>query len=255
MVYWLGNIKPNFLTKCQQKSYLLHYHTKSQSAVSSFDLHRLDCKPGGLPDSGNTRVVWLFLFSLLCLWIFFFFFGSMPTMMLFFILERLFKGLNVIMFRILILTTYQFLIKSSTLCFGVIYISNQLGALMETLIWYLYAVWYGLSINSYIAEGVANFINNKMFKQASRFSTQFLICFWNALSMTFMLTVLSVCLNVLLLIYIIWRKLSPNPENTEQQRVCRSLGEILERGGPPMSLSFTLEHLQNPENLSKYLSQ
>ena len=56
--------------------------------------------------------------------------------------------------------TYWFVIKFITFCCGVVYIYNQVRALMETPAWYLYAVLYDLNIDNYIPDGIANFTNN-----------------------------------------------------------------------------------------------
>lgn len=57
------------------------------------------------------------------------------------------------------------------------------------------------------------------------------------------------------LIYRIWRKSSPSlvPENDEWQGECGDLGGALVKWMPPVSWSFTPEHLQYSENLSRYL--
>ena len=70
-------------------------------------------------------------------------------------------------------------------------------------------------------------------------------------------TVLSVSLHVFsaIIIYSMWRKLSPKPENVEWQGIWRGLGKRLEVWGPLVSWDFTLEHLWDPEKRSKYLSQ
>jgi len=79
-----------------------------------------------------------------------------------------------------------------------------------------------LNFDSYIPEGVAYFRNNTVFIPVSRFSSQFLLHFWNA-----KLTVMFfIPLNVILLIDLICRKPSPEPENAEWQGISRGLGKI-----------------------------
>lgn len=90
-----------------------------------------------------------------------------------------------------------------------------------------------------------------MFRLVSRYSSQFFKHFWNAESMT----VLSIFLNVFLFIYFIWRNPSQKRENAQWQGTWRSLEKILEAWGLPVSWDFTREHLWNPENVCKYLSQ
>jgi len=92
-------------------------------------------------------------------------------------------------------------------------------------------MWYGLSIESYVPEGVSYFTEYMIFKQASSLSLESFICFLNAHSVI----MLSISLNVFLIIslsifiYNVLRKPSPKPENTEWQGVWRDLRETLER--------------------------
>ena len=72
---------------------------------------------------------------------------------------------------------------------------------------------------------------------------------------------LSISLNVFLIIslsvciYGILKKPSPEPENTDWQRVWRDLGETLKRRALLVSWNFTPEHLQDPQNINSYLRQ
>lgn len=170
-----------------------------QSAVASFNLHRLDCRSGGLPDSRHCTE--------------FFPSGIMSTMKLsfvfFFFLEALYKGLNAIMFRTLIPGMYLFLIKFATFHFGGVCVCvciKPTEALMEIPAWYLYAVLYDWSIGSYVPEGVTNFTDNTVFKQVSRFSSQFCM-FFGMLNGSTSIKVFF--------IDFVWRKPSPHLENTE----------------------------------------
>ena len=128
---------------------------------------------------------------------------------------------------------------------------------METPIWCLHTMWYGLSIESYVPEGVSYFTEYMIFKQASSLSLESFICFLNAHSVI----MLSISLNVFLIIslsifiYNVLRKPSPKPENTEWQGVWRDLRETLERWASLVSWNFSSEHLQDPKNLSRYLRQ
>ena len=133
--------------------------------------------------------------------------------------------------------TYWFLFKFIT--FSVAYTYSQLRAVMEIPAWYLYIP--------------ANLTGNMMFGLVSRCSSQFLMHVWDA----GLGTVLSVSLNVYsaIVFYIMWRKFFPKPENMEWQGICRGLGKRLEVWGPLVSWDFTLEHLWDPEKLSKYLSK
>lgn len=88
---------------------------------------------------------------------------------------------------------------------------NQLRALMEIPVWYLFT-----------PEGLANLRDNPIFRPASRFSALYacLECQPG--------TMLSISLNVFLLIImcITWRKLSPKPKNVEWQGIWNGLGKI-----------------------------
>lgn len=115
-------------------------------------------------------------------------------------------------------------------------------------------MWFVLNIESYASEGVTNFTEllNRLPFSPLYFSLCFLplISFWNVqLIITLCVQILSIC------IYNIWRKPSPKPENTEWQGVCRDLSETLEKLIPLAPWNFAPEHLQNPENLGKYLRE
>ena len=142
---------------------------------------------------------------------------------LYFILRAFYRGLRAIMF----LGTYWFLFKLLMFCAGFAYACSQLRALMEIPAWFLYIP--------------ANLTDSMMFGLVSRCSSQFLRHVQGAS----LGTVLSVSLHVFsaIIIYIMWRKLSPKPENVEWQGIWRGLGKRLEAWGPPVSWDFTLEHL------------
>ena len=61
-------------------------------------------------------------------------------MSLLFIAGALYKGLRTIM----ILGNYWPIINIMISCCGIVFIYNQIRALMETPAWYFYAMWYDL---------------------------------------------------------------------------------------------------------------
>ena len=82
-------------------------------------------------------------------------------MSLLFIAGALYKGLRTIM----ILGNYWPIINIMILCCGIVFIYNQIRALMETPAWYLYAMWYHFKFDT--------------FKPVSRLSSQLVTCFFN----------------------------------------------------------------------------
>jgi len=172
-------------------------------------------------------------------------------MSLLFIVGVPYKGLK----SIIILGNYWPMINVTISCCGIVFIYNQIRALMETPAWYLYATWSNLNFDTYIPDGIANFTNSMMFKPVSRFSFQFVACFSNAELVLILACMLSISLNVFLSIRAMWKKSPPKLENADWQGIWRGLGKILEVWGPAMSWDFTLEHLWDPEKLSQYLSQ
>ena len=84
---------------------------------------------------------------------------------------------------------------------------------MEIPAWYLYT-----------PEGLAILTGNTMSRLVSRFSSQLFMHVWNANPGP----MLSISLNVFLLIImcIMWRKLSPEPKNDEWQGIWKGLGKI-----------------------------
>ncbi|XP_040511138.1 uncharacterized protein LOC121108185 [Gallus gallus] len=188
-------------------------------------------------------------------------------MNLLFTVGALYKGIKTIM----IIGTYWPIINVMISCCGIVFIYNQIRALMEKPAWYLYATWYNLNFDTYIPDGIANFTSNyipdgianftntMMFKPVSRLSSQFVTRFSNA-ELVVMLVVILVCmlsifLNVLLSIRVMWMTSPPKSENADWQGTWRGLGKILEPRGPALSWDFTLEHLWDPEKLSQYLSR
>ena len=177
-----------------------------------------------------------------------------------FIEGALSKGLKTSTF----LTTYWPIINVMISCCGIVFIYNQIRALMEILAWYLYAMWYdldfdtyipnGIPTNNYIPDGIANFTDNTMFRPVSGLSSPFVTRFSNAeLMLIFvgiLVCMLSISLNILLSIRVMWKETPPNPENADWQGIWRGLGKILEAWGAAMSWDFTLEHLWDPKKPS-----
>ena len=62
-------------------------------------------------------------------------------MSLLFIVGVLYKGLKAIVF----LASYWSVVKIMISCCGIVFVYNQIRALMETPTWYLYAMWYNLN--------------------------------------------------------------------------------------------------------------
>jgi len=86
---------------------------------------------------------------------------------------------------------------------------------MEIPDWYLYT-----------PEGLANSTDNMVFRLVSRFCSQFFMHAWNANPGT-ILSILPKEKYILLIIkYIMWGKLSPEPKNVECQGMWRGLGKF-----------------------------
>ena len=134
---------------------------------------------------------------------------QLPTMRLLFIVRALYKGLKAIMF----LASYRSIINLFMSCCGVVFIYNQIRALMETPAWCLYAMLYNL--------------NFETFKPVSRLPSQFVKRFSNTESVLILVCVLSISLNILLFIRAKWKK-PPRPENDDRQGTRKGLGRILE---------------------------
>ena len=66
-------------------------------------------------------------------------------MSLLFIAGALYKGLRTIM----ILGNYWPIINIMISCCGIVFIYNQIRALMETPAWYLYAMWYHFKFDTF----------------------------------------------------------------------------------------------------------
>ena len=119
-------------------------------------------------------------------------------MSLLFIVGALYKGLKAIMF----FASYWPIINIMSSCCGIVFIYNQIRALMETPVRYLYAMWYNLNFDTSIPDGIANFTYNTMFKLVSRLSSQFVTRFLNAelvvIFVIILMCMLSISLNVLL---------------------------------------------------------
>jgi len=154
-------------------------------------------------------------------------------MRLLFIVRALYKGLKAIMF----LASYWSIINIMISCCGIVFIYNQIRALIQASAWYLRAMLYNLNFDT--------------FEPVSRFSSQFVAHFSNAELVLILACRLSVSLNVFLPIRARWKKSPPRPENADWQGIWRGLGKILEAWGPAMSWDFTLEHLWDPEKLSQ----
>jgi len=90
-------------------------------------------------------------------------------MSLLFIVGAMYKGLKAIM----ILGNYWPTVNIMISCCGIVFIYNQIRALMETPAWYFYAVWNNLNFDTYIPDGIVNFTNTTVFKPVSRLSSQF----------------------------------------------------------------------------------
>ena len=67
-------------------------------------------------------------------------------MSLLFIAGALYKGLKTIM----IMRNYWPMINIMISCCGIVFIYNQIRALMEKPAWYLYAMWYNLHFDTYV---------------------------------------------------------------------------------------------------------
>lgn len=94
---------------------------------------------------------------------------------------------------------------------------------MEIPTWYLHPMWHTSP------EGVANYTELVIFKQAHSLSLEYLMQFLNA-HLIMLLSSLNVLFIILLISLSIWiynilRKSSPEPENIEWQGVWRGLGE------------------------------
>ena len=127
-----------------------------------------------------------------------------------FIAGVLYKGLKTIMF----LGSYWPIINVMISC-GIVFIYNQIRALMKTPAWYLYAKWYNFNFDTYIPDGIANFTNTMMFKLVSRVSSQFVTRFLNVKLVLILMCMLSISLNVFFSIHVMWKKSSPKPENVD----------------------------------------
>ena len=90
-------------------------------------------------------------------------------MSLLFIVGVPYKGLK----SIIILGNYWPMINVTISCCGIVFIYNQIRALMEPPAWYFYAVWNNLNFDTYIPDGIVNFTNTTVFKPVSRLSSQF----------------------------------------------------------------------------------
>ena len=157
-------------------------------------------------------------------------------MSLLFIVRALYKGLKAIMF----LASYRSIINLLMSCCGIMFIYNQVRALIEVPVWWLYAMLYNLIFET--------------FEPVSRLPSQFVERFSNTKSVLILVCVLSISLNILLFIHAKWKK-PPRPENDDRQGIWKGLGRILEAWGPAIPWDFTLEHLWDPEKLSQHLSQ
>ncbi|XP_048786349.1 uncharacterized protein LOC125686424 [Lagopus muta] len=177
-----------------------------------------------------------------------------------------------------LVTTYWPIIHLTLVCFGIASVYNYLRALMETPMFYLFAMWYDLNFdiyipegmanftnnyipegmanftNNYIPNGIANFTNNTMFRPVSGFSSRFVKRFLNPELIVMLVCVSSILLNVFFICNK-GKESSPKLENDDWQGIWRGLGKVLEAWGPAVSWDFTLEHLWDPEKLSQYLSQ
>ena len=92
------------------------------------------------------------------------------------LMQLFFKRLHSIIFSLLIPRTYWALIKTANLLYGVICIYDTSKTLMEIPIWYLHTMWHTAS------EGAADFIEPVIFKQASSFSLESLMHFFECSS-------------------------------------------------------------------------
>ena len=153
------------------------------------------------------------------------------------IVKALYKGLKAIMF----LASYRSIINLFMSCCGVVFIYNQVRALIEAPAWWLYAMWYNL--------------NFETFEPVSRLPSQFVERFSNTESVLIFSCILSISLNIFLFIRAKWKEPPPRPENDDWQGIWKGLGRILEAWGPAIPWDFTLEHLWDPEKLSQHLSQ
>ncbi len=146
-------------------------------------------------------------------------------MSLLFIVEALYKGLKAIMY----FASYWPIINIMISSCGIVFICNQIRALMEAPAWCLYAVLYNL--------------NFETFNPVSRLPSQFVECFSNTESVLILVCMLSMSSNVFLSIRAKWKKSPPRSENADWQGIWRGLGRISEVWGPAMSWDFTLELL------------
>ena len=103
-------------------------------------------------------------------------------MRLLFIVRALYKGLKAIMF----LASYRSIINLFMSCCGVVFIYNQVRALIEAPGWWLYAMWYNL--------------NFETFEPVSRLPSQFVERFSNTESVLIFSCILSISLNIFLFI-------------------------------------------------------
>ena len=138
-------------------------------------------------------------------------------MSLLFIVGAMYKGLKAIM----ILGNYWPTVNIMISCCGIVFIYNQIRALMEAPAWYLCAMLYNLNFDT--------------FELVSRFSSQFVARFLNAELVLIPVCMLSISLNVFLSIRAKWKKSPPRPENADWHRIWRGLGKILEAWGPAVS--------------------
>ena len=99
-------------------------------------------------------------------------------------------------------------------CCGIVFMHNQIRALMEAPAWYLRAMLYNLNFDT--------------FEPVSRLPSQFVERFSNTESVLILVCVLSISLNVLLFIRAKWKKPPPRPENDDRQGTRKGLGRILE---------------------------
>ena len=118
-------------------------------------------------------------------------------MSLLFIVGVPYKGLK----SIIILGNYWPMINVTISCCGIVFIYNQIRALMEAPAWCLYAMLYNL--------------NFETFKPVSRLSSQFVERFSNTESVLILVCMLSISLNVFLFIRAKWKKPPPRPENDD----------------------------------------
>ena len=100
-------------------------------------------------------------------------------MSLLFIVGAMYKGLKAIM----ILGNYWPTVNIMISCCGIVFMHNQIRALMEAPAWYLRAMLYTLNFDT--------------FEPVSRFSSQFVAHFSNAELVLILACRLSVSLNVL----------------------------------------------------------